>query len=388
MILVIADDLTGAAEIAGIGLRYGLKVRVCTEIIQEATEDLLVISADTRSLTENQAITKIEYLIQTSQQYKPSLIYKKIDSVLRGHVLAEIKAIQNSLGQKNCLIIPTNPSMGRRIQDGKYYIGDKLAHETAFAHDPEFPIQDSEVMNMLRAKPTDKVQILVQPLLPLQGTIIAEVSQKEDLQQWAAQFAQIDLLVGGAEFFASILSNLGYKSISKVFSKNNTAQKCLYVSGTTFSDSVEKIQNHANQQGGVCYLPKELTTQPVDSEKFNQSLNCWASNIIQCFSQHQVVVMAIEKQLDTTKISPAGLAKLMAKVVKKVLNQVHLEEILIEGGATSAAILAEIPLQNFLPTEEFAQGVIRMQSLERPSTYLTLKPGSYAWPPAVTYAQL
>ncbi|MDI9865548.1 four-carbon acid sugar kinase family protein [Flectobacillus sp. DC10W] len=388
MILVIADDLTGAAEIAGIGLRYGLKVRVCTEINQEATEDLLVISADTRSLTENQAITKIEYLIQTTQQYKPSLIYKKIDSVLRGHVLAEIKTIQNSLGQKNCLIIPTNPSMGRRIQDGKYYIGDKLAHETAFAHDPEFPIQDSEVMNMLRAKPTDKVQILAQPLFPLQGTIIAEVSQKEDLLKWATHSAQIDLLVGGAEFFASILSNLGYNIVEKTFSPQHTAPNCLYVSGTTFSDSVEKIQKYANQQGGVCYLPKELTTQPVDSEEFNQSLNRWASNIIQCFSQHQVVIMAIEKQLDTTKISPAGLAKLMAKVVKKVLNQVHLEEILIEGGATSAAILAEIPLQNFFPTEEFAQGVIRMQSLERPSTYLTLKPGSYAWPPAVTYAQL
>jgi uncharacterized protein YgbK (DUF1537 family) len=104
MILVIADDLTGAAEIAGIGLRYGLKVRVCTEIIQEVTEDLLVISADTRSLTENQAVTKVEYLIQSSQQYKPSLIYKKIDSVLRGHVLAEIKAIKHFLGQKNCLI--------------------------------------------------------------------------------------------------------------------------------------------------------------------------------------------------------------------------------------------------------------------------------------------
>jgi uncharacterized protein YgbK (DUF1537 family) len=220
MILVIADDLTGAAEIAGIGLRYGLKVRVCTEIIQEVTEDLLVISADTRSLTENQAVTKVEYLIQTSQQYKPSLIYKKIDSVLRGHVLAEIKAIQHFLGQKNCLIISTNPSMGRRIQDGKYYIGDKLAHETAFAHDPEFPIQNSEVINMLRAKPTDQVRVLAQPILPLQGITIAEVAQKEDLTKWASQWAKIDLLVGGAEFFASILSNLGYNPVEKSFLLN------------------------------------------------------------------------------------------------------------------------------------------------------------------------
>ncbi|MDI9861157.1 four-carbon acid sugar kinase family protein [Flectobacillus roseus] len=388
MILVIADDLTGAAEIAGIGLRYGLKVRVCTEIIQEVTEDLLVISADTRSLTENQAVTKVEYLIKSSQQYKPSLIYKKIDSVLRGHVLAEIKAIQDFLVQKNCLIVPTNPSMGRRIQDGKYYVGDKLAHETAFAHDPEFPIQSSEVINMLRAKPTDQVRILAQPILPLQGITVAEVTQKEDLTKWASQWAKIDLLVGGAEFFASILSNLGYNPVEKIFSPQQTALNCLYVSGTTFSDSVEKIQNHASHTGGVCYLPQELVSQPIDSEEFNQSLNRWASEIIQCFKQHQVVIIAIEKQLDTTKITPAELAKLIAKVVKKVWNQVHLAEILIEGGATSAAILAEIPLQNFLPTEEFAQGVIRMQSLERPSTYLTLKPGSYAWPQAVTYAQL
>jgi hypothetical protein len=69
--------------------------------------------------------------------------------------------------------------MGRRIQDGKYYIGDKLAHETAFAHDPEFPIQNSEVINMLRAKPTDQVRVLAQPILPLQGITIAEVAQKK-----------------------------------------------------------------------------------------------------------------------------------------------------------------------------------------------------------------
>src|SRR5882757_10096749 len=44
MIAVIADDLTGAAELGGIGLRYGLSVEVNMDVNLSTKADLLVIA--------------------------------------------------------------------------------------------------------------------------------------------------------------------------------------------------------------------------------------------------------------------------------------------------------------------------------------------------------
>ena len=49
-IAVIADDFTGAAELAGISLRYGLTVSVCLHNEISTDADVLIISTDSRSL--------------------------------------------------------------------------------------------------------------------------------------------------------------------------------------------------------------------------------------------------------------------------------------------------------------------------------------------------
>ncbi|MBO7232368.1 MAG: hypothetical protein J6V16_04355, partial [Bacteroidales bacterium] len=56
MISIIADDFTGAAEVAGICLRRGVSVSFLTDIpdvetIEEVDTDVLVIAEDTRSFT-------------------------------------------------------------------------------------------------------------------------------------------------------------------------------------------------------------------------------------------------------------------------------------------------------------------------------------------------
>ena len=56
MIAVIADDLTGAAEIGGIGLSYNFKVEISNEVNPHTTADMVVINTDARSKTEDEAV--------------------------------------------------------------------------------------------------------------------------------------------------------------------------------------------------------------------------------------------------------------------------------------------------------------------------------------------
>ena len=68
MLVVIADDITGAAEIAGIGFRFGLNVRLVTHPETSPDCDLLVYATDTRSMSENEAIEETERVIRKLQR--------------------------------------------------------------------------------------------------------------------------------------------------------------------------------------------------------------------------------------------------------------------------------------------------------------------------------
>ena len=143
MIVVIADDITGAAEMAGIALRYGQNVVVSDEVNTNYNADVLVIYTNTRSMSKKEAVNVMEGLTEKAMLLQPSLFYKKTDSVLRGYIIPEMKAQMKAMNVDKGLIVPANPSLGRVIRNGKYYVNNQLIHQTAFSHDPEFPIKTS-----------------------------------------------------------------------------------------------------------------------------------------------------------------------------------------------------------------------------------------------------
>src|SRR5688572_20676473 len=114
MIIVIADDLTGAAEIAGIGLRYNLKTEVFLSpaTVTNVPKDLIVICTDSRSMTRQNAEWITGFTMEKAKQIRPSLVYKKIDSVFRGYVLDEIRIEMSRLRLDKALVLAANPSMG------------------------------------------------------------------------------------------------------------------------------------------------------------------------------------------------------------------------------------------------------------------------------------
>src|SRR5579872_7468068 len=111
MIAVLADDLTGAAELGGIGVRHGLRTELCLAVPVETAADLLVIAGDSRSKGQAAAVEEMQSLTRQLRNLRPEWIYKKTDSVLRGHVLAEIKAHMPVLGLEGALLVPANPAL-------------------------------------------------------------------------------------------------------------------------------------------------------------------------------------------------------------------------------------------------------------------------------------
>src|SRR5688572_2122776 len=150
MIIVIADDFTGAAELAGINLRYGLSVSLCMHEFIISDHDVIIVCTDSRSLGLPEANKITAKVLEQIKDIKPGLIYKKIDSVLRGYVIDELKVQMEHTGIKKVFILPANPSLGRTIANGEYYVDGKKIDETGFALDPEFPIKSARVIEMIK----------------------------------------------------------------------------------------------------------------------------------------------------------------------------------------------------------------------------------------------
>ena len=153
MFCVIADDFSGAAELGGIAVRYGLKAHIFTTplTIKQIQDDAVYIfDTDTRRLNLTSGAYHLnQWLSFLYQNFKPEFVFKKVDSILRGNIVGETELIKAKFGLKRTVLIPANPERKRFIRDGKYWIDDVLLHETEFAYDPSYPTETSEIRTIL-----------------------------------------------------------------------------------------------------------------------------------------------------------------------------------------------------------------------------------------------
>jgi len=362
MIAVIADDFTGAAELAGISLRYGLNVELYTGDVASTNADVLIISTDSRSLPKEEALKQTEKAVREILQVKPSCIYKKIDSVLRGYVIDELKLQMQLMQKSKAFILPANPSLGRTISNGNYYVQGKLISETGFATDPEFPISHSSVQVILK---DDGVQVLKHTdALTEHGIVVGEAENETDVQVWAEKLDESFVLAGAGDFYTALLN----KQFKQTNQKQHDLQlPFLYVCGTAYDQSVNYIKQVDEKSRTVLYITKQVIENGTDDA-------LWLQQCKDVLEQKQKAIIAFNSEAIPTGASAADLRNIMAKAVKAVVEQNKISELFIEGGSTATAILQELGINHLSSVNELKRGVVRMKAGE---LYITVKPGSY-----------
>ena len=373
MIAVIADDLTGAAELAGIGLRYFSKIQVFTGQIEAADADLIVVSTDSRSMSEEDAVRKTATVTATLAALRPQLIFKKVDSALRGHVAVEIEAQLKALALNSALLVPANPALGRKIIKGMYYLNEEPIHLTAFSKDPEFPVTTSVVSAMLTS-PNLPVHVIhhSQPM-PLSGIIIGEAQTTEELHAWAEKKGEGLLLAGGSGFFTAVMDSIqnGVR-IKQAPGDLPFARTSLIACGSAYNRSIELVKMLKKRGGPVCFIPVTNANHAHES---------WSREVIYFLNIFGKAVIALDPAaVDHSSLDAKSLREATAEAVHAVCNQIEIQELIIEGGSTASAIVEKLHLQTFVPVEEISAGVVRMKVQKKRDLYLTIKPGSYEWP--------
>ena len=118
-VLIVADDLTGACDAAA---ALAPRTLVCVPPFcpPYVTAFRLSVSTESRDLPESEIVRRIESLAPLASQAQ--LIFKKIDSTLRGNVQAEIRAAMKAFECTTAIITPAFPDMGRTVKDGHLWM--------------------------------------------------------------------------------------------------------------------------------------------------------------------------------------------------------------------------------------------------------------------------
>jgi uncharacterized protein YgbK (DUF1537 family) len=383
MIGVIADDLTGAAELGGIGLRYGLKAEVLIEGKCDGKMDLLCVDTDSRSCTGNEAARRAAAAARKLRKAGAAWIYKKVDSVLRGNVLAEVSAIQEALGLRSTLLAPANPRFGRVIRDGKYFVKGKPIHQTDFARDPEYPRRSPDVLKMLGVTKARRASVTrLAEYRPTLGIVLCEASSSADVRKWASQQNVDTLVAGGAEFFEAVLRALG--PIKKKRASRNrhftdlSGGRELFICGST-SDYTQQFIRQARKSHTPVFSIMEGSRS--DSSLTPRMVEPIADRAILAFQSHSRVVLAIGRPLIDGASAARRLAGYLVKIAVRVIERAGTERIYAEGGATAAELVRRLGWRRLKVLRELAPGVTTLAMANRNAPLLTIKPGSYpGWP--------
>lgn len=381
MIAVIADDFTGAAEIGGLGLLYGYNTSIVTKVEHIQNVDLLVIATEMRSLEPKEAAQESERITRELMRLNPEFIYKKIDSVLRGNIVAEIKAQMRVSNKTKALVIPANPNLKRTIRNGIYYIDNKPLTESKFADDLVFMAKSSDVLDLIGDKGNlPKVSVSHDDDLPDRGLLIGNTINMSDLNKWAKIIDDQILPSGAAGFFGAILEKRGEKSKSYNDTPYGDNKKALYICGSNFPLSKQAILKARKNGHVVSNMPDAIYNDRSFEPKL---IDKWSEEIIKEYQTNNRVIISVLQKPGLNTIRGKQIKIVLGILVKKILEKESISELLIEGGSTAHLIVKELNIDTFYPIQSLAPGVTRMRVGNNKNLCLTMKPGSYTWPKSI-----
>lgn len=148
-IALIADDLTGAADTGVQLVRAGYRTAVVFHGGEVPAAELDAVSIDTDSRTRPADLAARRVAEAAHTVRGAGLVYKKLDSTLRGNVAAELAAAFGAAGREHTIVAPAFPAAGRTTIGGTQLVHGVPVDETEMKNDPRTPVTEAHVPTLL-----------------------------------------------------------------------------------------------------------------------------------------------------------------------------------------------------------------------------------------------
>jgi D-threonate/D-erythronate kinase len=149
LIAVIADDLTGAADTGVQLVHAGYRTAVFFRATEVLADDLDAVAFDTDSRAMPAGFAAKRVLDAAHAARGARIVYKKLDSNLRGNVAAELAAALGGARRERAVVAPAFPAAGRTTVGGIQRVHSVPVDETEMANDPHTPVSEAHVPSLL-----------------------------------------------------------------------------------------------------------------------------------------------------------------------------------------------------------------------------------------------
>ncbi|MCC8025622.1 MAG: hypothetical protein LIP16_10030 [Clostridium sp.] len=164
-ILIIADDMTGMldaeAQFANRGiLSDAFLGDITIEDLNNCGARVAAVTTESRHLSKEQAYEKVFRIADLAKKAGVGTIFKKTDSVLRGHVGTELTAVMHAAGSSQILFFPAYPEQNRITKDGVQYVEGVPIAESIFGNDRLDPVISSFIPEILASETEAHIQVV------------------------------------------------------------------------------------------------------------------------------------------------------------------------------------------------------------------------------------
>ena len=219
---VIADDFTGATDIANTLVKGGMRtvqtIGVPAADLDLSAIDAVVVALKSRSIAAEIAVRMSLDALRALQKLACQRFFFKycstFDSTDRGNIGPVADALTAALGTDRTIFCPAFPENGRAIYNGYLFVGPLLLSESSMKDHPLTPMTDPSLVRTLQRQTKKKVGLIalkhVQagavPLwraidaLATQGTpyTIVDAVSDQDLNTIGEACADLPLMTGGS----------------------------------------------------------------------------------------------------------------------------------------------------------------------------------------------
>ncbi len=334
---IIADDLTGALDTGVQFVRAGLETVLLLSPRHALPAQVQVMSTNSRDVDVAAAQ---QQAAQAAERLRGRLIFKKIDSTMRGHIGPEIESVLRVIGVEKAVVCPAVIEAGRRVRDGKLWVNDALLHESDFAHDPSWPAVTSDIASLLGLPVTHLylktvragADVLARAISDAPTQIIAvDACDDSDLVVISQAILARNYLPCGALGLARswVRELVGSRRIELGPTLQGSAAPVLVVAGSRHPKTRIQVHRVASERGLVII---EVTVAMDDSgneqwQAMAEALSEGRSLVIRA-PLEEIRQVSHRRALDVT----------LGKLTLRVCQEFELEGLILTGGATASAV--------------------------------------------------
>jgi 3-dehydrotetronate 4-kinase len=401
----IADDFTGATDLANNLVRSGMRVLQINGLPTQglpADIDAVVIALKSRTISAEDAVGQSLAALAWLRRHAAEQVYFKycstFDSTAQGNIGSVTEALMHALGTDFTIATPAFPDNGRTVFKGHLFVGDVLLHESGMQNHPLTPMTDANLVRVLQGQCKRKVGLLdyrtvmageqaigarIQALRA-QGVGIAVVDavSNEDLMRLGAALKGMPLVTAGSGVAIGLPQNHGLKPSPKASALPPAKGHRAIVSGSCSLATNRQVQHFIAAGCPALAIDPQRIAQGEDVAA--QAL-AWAApklgaSPVLIYSTAQAQALkAVQGELGA-EAAGTMVEEALSRIARGLV-QAGVRQLIVAGGETSGACVQALHVAQMQIGQQIDPGVpwcyASSDAAGQEGLHLTLKSGNF-----------